>query len=120
MEKDFLWGNCWALAASVVFLVTSIVVLKNLPLAVLSMPAALAVRLCILEARLSERLGLKTQMARLAEAVVCAGFVGIAFGVGGWQGMAGYVVFATAALGVSWRLYLRPVVQNGRNLLKRD
>ncbi len=120
MEKDFLWGNCWALAASVVFLVISIGFLQSLPLAVLSMPAALAVRLWVLEARLSKQLNVPTGSIRWTEAVVCTGFVAVAFGLGGWQGMAGYVAFLAAATALSWRSSLKPLLSSWRLLLKRN
>ena len=112
MEKDFLWGNCWALVVSVVLMVMFMGVWKNLPLALLSMTLALAVRLWLLEYRLTKRIEVSVKPILLTETLVCLSYVMVCTGVGGWQGALGYTAIVAIVAGISWPWYLRAVAGN--------
>ena len=114
MEKDFLWGNSWALAVSLMLMLLFMVVWKNLPLTILSMSIALAARLWLLEYRLLERLKVSVRPILLTETFVCAAYVVLCAGIGGWQGALFYAVVVTAAAVVSWQVYLKNVLKNIR------
>lgn len=117
MEKDFLWGNSWALLVSVALMVTFMVIWKNLPLTLLSMTLALAVRLWLLEYRLTKRIEVSVKPILLTETLLCLSYVMICTGIGGWQGALGYVVIVVMAAVVSWQWYLRSVAGNIRRLI---
>lgn len=117
MEKDFLWGNCWALMVSVVLMVMFMGVWKNLPLALLSMTLALAVRLWLLEYCLTKRMGVSVKPILVTETLLCLSYVMICTGVGGWQGALGYTAVVMMAAGISWQCYLRAVAGDIRRLV---
>lgn len=116
MEKDFLWGNSWALAVSLVLMLIFMVIWKNLPLTILSMSIALAARLWLLEYRLIGRLGISVRPILLTETVVCVAYVMLCAGIGGWQGALFYAVVVLAAAVVSWQVYLKAVLGDIRRL----
>lgn len=116
MEKDFLWGNSWALAVSLVLMLIFMVIWKNLPLTILSMSIALAARLWLLEYRLIGRLGISVRPILLTETVVCVAYVMLCAGIGGWQGALIYAVVVLAAAVVSWQVYLKAVLGDIRRL----
>lgn len=116
MEKDFLWGNGWTLAVSLVLTLLFMVVWKNLPLTILSMSFALAVRLWLLEYRLTRRLMISVCPLVVMETLVCVLYVLICTGIGGWQGALGYVVAVTLIFTVSWHCYLKRALQDIRKL----
>ena len=116
MEKDFLWGNSWALAVSLVLMLIFMVIWKNLPLTILSMSIALAARLWLLEYRLIGRLGISVRPILLTETVVCVAYVMLCAGIGGWQGALVYAVVVLAAAVVSWQVYLKAVLGDIRRL----
>ena len=116
MEKDFLWGNSWALAVSLVLMLIFMVIWKNLPLTILSMSIALAARLWLLEYRLIGRLGISVRPILLTETVVCVAYVMLCAGIGGWQGALVYAVVVLAVAVVSWQVYLKAVLGDIRRL----
>lgn len=116
MEKDFLWGNSWALVVSLVLMLFFMVIWKNLPLTILSMSIALAARLWLLEHRLIGRLGVSVQQIFLTETFVCVAYIGLWAGIGGWQGALGYVAVVVLVAAVSWQWYLKGVVEHIRQL----
>lgn len=114
MEKDFLWGNSWALAVSLMLMLLFMVVWKNLPLTILSMSIALAARLWLLEYRLLGRLKISVRPIFLTETFVCAAYVVLCAGIGGGQGALIYAVVVVAAVVVSWQVYLKNVLRDIR------
>ena len=116
MEKDFLWGNSWALVVSLMLMLLFMVTWKNLPLTILSMSIALAARLWLLEHRLIGRLGVSVQQILLTETFVCVAYIGLWAGIGGWQGALGYVAVVVLVAAVSWQWYLKDVVEHIRQL----
>lgn len=120
MEKDFLWGNSWALAVSLVLMLIFMVIWKNLPLTILSMSIALAARLWLLEYRLIGRLGISVRPILLTETVVCVAYVILCAGIGGWQGALAYAVVVLTAAVVSWQGYLKIVLRAIRRVRVTD
>ena len=116
MEKDFLWGNSWALIVSLVLMLLFMVVWKNLPLTILSMSIALAARLWLLEYRLIGRLGVSVRPILLTETFVCVAYVILSIGISGWQGALIYAVVVLTAAAVSWQIYLKNVLKDIRRL----
>ena len=104
-EKDFLIGNTAALLVSTVFLVISIPVLHNLALAVLAMPASLAVRSWFLEKRLAARLDVNVMPVFATEVLASVAFIGLSLGVGGFTGSILYAVFLLIAFLISRKTF---------------
>lgn len=104
-EKDFLIGNTAALLVSTVFLVISIPILHNLALAVLAMPASLAVRSWFLEKRLAARLEVNVMPVFATEVLASATFIGLSLGVGGFTGSILYAVFLLIAFLISRKTF---------------
>lgn len=104
-EKDFLIGNIAALLVSTVFLVISIPVLHNLALAVLAMPASLAVRSWFLEKRLAARLDVNVMPVFATEVLASVAFIGLSLGVGGFTGSILYAVFLLIAFLISRKTF---------------
>lgn len=104
-EKDFLIGNTAALLVSTVFLVISIPVLHNLALAVLAMPASLAVRSWFLEERLAARLDVNVMPVFATEVLVSVAFIGLSLGVGGFTGSILYAVFLLIVFAISRKTF---------------
>lgn len=104
-EKDFLIGNTAALLVSTVFLVISIPVLHNLALAVLAMPASLAVRSWFLEKCLAARLDVNVMPVFATEVLASVAFIGLSLGVGGFTGSILYAVFLLIAFLISRKTF---------------
>ena len=104
-EKDFLIGNIAALLVSTVFLVISIPVRHNLALAVLAMPASLAVRSWFLEKRLAARLDVNVMPVFATEVLASVAFIGLSLGVGGFTGSILYAVFLLIAFLISRKTF---------------
>lgn len=104
-EKDFLIGNTAALLVSTVFLVISIPVLHNLALAVLAMPASLAVRSWFLEKRLATRLEVNVMPVFATEVLASAVFIVLSLGIGGFTGSILYAVFLLIAFLISRKTF---------------
>lgn len=104
-EKDFLIGNTAALLVSTVFLVISIPILHNLALAVLAMPASLAVRSWFLEKRLAARLEMNVMPVFATEVLASAVFIALSLGIGGFTGSILYAVFLLIAFLISRKTF---------------
>ena len=104
-EKDFLIGNAAALLVSTVFLVISIPILHNLALAVLAMPASLAVRSWFLEKRLAARLEVNVMPVFATEVLASAVFIALSLGIGGFTGSILYAVFLLIAFLISRKTF---------------
>lgn len=104
-EKDFLIGNTAALLVSTVFLVISIPILHNLALAVLAMPASLAVRSWFLEKRLAARLEVNVMPVFATEVLASAVFIALSLGIGGFTGSILYAVFLLIAFLISRKTF---------------
>ena len=104
-EKDFLIGNTAALLVSTVFLVISIPVLHNLALAVLAMPASLAVRSWFLEKPLAARLDVNVMPVFATEVLASAVFIALSLGIGGFTGSILYAVFLLIVFAISRKTF---------------
>ena len=104
-EKDFLIGNTAALLVSTVLLVISIPVLHNLALAVLAMPASLAVRSWFLEKRLAARLEVNVMPVFATEVLASTVFIALSLGIGGFTGSILYAVFLLIAFLISRKTF---------------
>lgn len=104
-EKDFLIGNTAALLVSTVFLVISIPILHNLALAVLAMPASLAVRSWFLEKRLAARLEVNVMPVFATEVLASAVFIALSLGIGGFTGSILYAVFLLIVFAISRKTF---------------
>lgn len=104
-EKDFLIGNTAALLVSTVFLVISIPILHNLALAVLAMPASLAVRSWFLEKRLAARLEVNVMPVFATEVLASAVFIALSLGIGWFTGSILYAVFLLIAFLISRKTF---------------
>lgn len=96
-ERELLVANCIALALSIALFCLFGLLLKNLPLTVLSMSIAVAVRAWILEKKLATEL--QVQVGSVFTFEVIASFVLITSGmfVGGWTSVLIYVSFLGGA-----------------------
>ena len=106
-EQDFLVGNCIALLISLVLLLISIVFLKNLTFAVLSMPIGLAFRSWILEKRLSKQLAVNAIPVFVTELIASAVFISASVFIGGYAGALCYGAFLCIAFIVCRKSFWR-------------
>ena len=96
-EKDLFIGNFLGLLVSFVLFGISAFFLKNLALAVLSMPVALAVRSFLLERVIKKCLGISAMPVFATEVLASIAFISSAVFVDGYAGVlcyAGFLVFA--------------------------
>lgn len=109
LERVILWGNNLTLIISIILFITTIFCLKSLSMAMLSMTIIQAIRLYLLESRLSRYIGLQIKNIRLTELFVCIGFVCFNYYVDGWLGMVIYISFASFVFIISWKSYLEKI-----------